>query len=156
MKSAPCARDMMIRTPLKLRKGTLLRTAAEKMAKKRVPSAPVVDDNGDLIGFFSVQRLLDAVAEIVHHQLAGGFVESYLAPDPPTVAEDAGCMSIVDVFRGVGNEHTTLAVLRGDKLVGTITRYDLIWALYNYFKHANEQTRIMYLSALRDQEEAPF
>ena len=85
-----------------------------------------------------------------------GVVESHLAADPPTISEDVDCMQIVQTFRGVGREHTTLAVLREDKLVGTITRYELIWAMYNYFKGADEQTLTMYLSALREKGEVPF
>jgi predicted transcriptional regulator len=157
MKKAPHARDMMQRKPVTLVKGMRLREAAHVLAKKRVPSAPVIDNDGNFIGFFSVQSLMVALVETVAHSLPRGQIESYLTEHPPTVDVDASVMRIVNTFAECGHEHAIIAVQENGKLVGTLTRYDVIESIYNYFKGIkDEPTRMLYLSALRGHGDSPF
>jgi predicted transcriptional regulator len=157
MKQAPHARDIMQRKPVTLSKGMRLREAAHILSKKRIPSAPVVDNDGNFIGFFSVQSLMIALVETVAHSLPRGNIESYLTEHPPVVDADASVLRIVNTFVECGHEHAIVAVEENGKVIGTLTRYDVIESIYNYFKGIkDEPTRMLYLSALRDQGDSPF
>lgn len=157
MKPAPRARDLMDESPVKLVEGTRLREAAHIMQKRRLPSVPVMTKEGKLLGFFSLQSLFKALADAVHHLAPRGTVECYLTADPPVVDESASLMRIVMTFLEVGHEHAALPVMRGEQLMGTIQRYDVIHAMYDFTSGADDpEKRILYLSALREQDESPF
>lgn len=155
-KPPPRVVDMVDRKTVKLLQGTRLREAAAILFKKRLPSVPVVDQHDKLLGFFTLQSLLVALADAVHHLVPRGRVESYLAENPPSVPHDMGMMRVVQVFNEVGHLHPALPVVNEGKLVGTITRYDVVRSIYNYFKDVKDpETRSLYLSALRDEDPSP-
>ena len=70
------------------------------------------------------------------------------------VDEDTGILSIAQIFHTT--HHRRVPVLRDGKLVGQISRRDVIRAALDLIAVAPDKEKpILYLSKLRDREDAP-
>jgi CBS domain-containing protein len=121
--------------------------AANVMLENHVSGLPVIDEAGRLVGIVSqgdfirraeigTQRkrgrwlkfLLgpgNAASDFVHER--GRKVEEIMTPEPLTVTEDATLEDIVELMER--NNVNRLPVVRGDKLVGIVTRSNLLQAV---------------------------
>ena len=97
-----------------------------------------------------MQVLVDSVFE----GLPTNEVRAFMDADPDSVDEDARLISIANFFLITPSRR--LPVLRDGKLVGQISRRDVIRvAAKKGPKHTDHSKRLLYLSALRKMEEAP-
>ena len=97
-----------------------------------------------------MQVLLDALYE----GLPTNDVRAFMNTAPDFVKEDAHLISIANFFLISPNRR--LPVLRDGKLVGQISRRDVIRvAAKKSPKHTDHSKRLLYLSALREMEEVP-
>lgn len=129
--------DVMTLDPLTLTTDTSLRSAANLLLLGRISGFPVTDEEGRLVGMLSERDLLDKVAPL-RTGLGRGVDESWRHHDAVTVGQacsrpvrttevDASLRDAAGVMarHGVGR----LVVLRGAKIVGIITRRDVLKAL---------------------------
>lgn len=121
--------------------------AIDKMLRHQVSGLPVVDTDGKLIGIISEGdfirrtetgtqrksgRWLDCLAGA--DRVAADFVREHgrkvgqiMTPDPVTVTEDTPLAQIVRIMES--HNVKRLPVVRGDRLVGIVTRADFLPAL---------------------------
>jgi predicted transcriptional regulator len=101
--------------------------AARTLIDKRVSGAPVVDQIGNLVGVLSEKDCIEVALSAGYYEEWGGRVEEYMNRDIATVDADS---SIIDVARRfVNEEYRRFPVLREGRLVGQISRRDILKAL---------------------------
>jgi CBS domain-containing protein len=125
MKSFPKISEHMDTTVPTLSPETPIIEAVDFLLRHKVTGAPVVDSKGRLVGIITETDLLKLLTEGIHG-------------DPPTEATVAEFMttdvitvsSTVDIYYVAGmflaNKFRRLPVVEGGKIVGAITRYDLL------------------------------
>jgi len=91
------------------------------MLRYEVSGLAVVDQSGNLLGVLSEYDLLGLVWDC---ESAGDNVSSYMSANVCTVGEEASWIEVADLF--LSKRIRLLPVVRGKRLLGIITRYDLI------------------------------
>jgi len=156
MKSAPRVRNMMNRKPVLIDPETTMGDVAQLFLKKKVPSAAVVDDERRFVGTISTQGLMLALVDAVYEEVPTGSAKSYIDPDPPRLTEQMSLMQVAELFVKGGYTNRSLPVLRGDRLVGMVTRLDVVRAVMDYLGGARgTDSQTLYISALKEIDEKP-
>jgi len=143
------ASDIMTRDVAVVHPETTLLDALKLMAARRVSGLPVVDENGRVVGMMSEgdvlawhegfsereARWFDLLAE--GFELAPDFlrevqeqrrkIKSFMSPNPITVTETTAARDIASLMHAHGIKR--VPVTREGKLVGIVTRADLVRAL---------------------------
>ena len=149
------AKDIMVTKLITLRPDMELREAARLLVKHKISGAPVVDDQGGLIGVFSEKDVMTALIDAIYDELPASNVRAYMNSEPQTISEELHLLSIVQIFND--NAFRRLPVVRQGKLVGQISRRDVLSAVAKLVAPApDHKTALLYLSALKDPGEAPF
>ncbi len=155
-KTAPRAVDIMDRDPIALTDDQLVRFAAECMWKRGCPAAVLVDDQRHPLGVISQQGLMLALLDIVNHGMPPGPLRQYLDPGLETLKEGSGLLHMAELFVRKGYAVRALPVVRGESLVGLVLRRDVVHAVMEYLRDVDDvKKRVLYLSALRELDEAP-
>jgi CBS domain-containing protein len=131
--------------------------AMRKLLQHRVSGAPVVDPEGNYMGVFSEKTAMRFVLDLAYEQLpstqVGAFMDTSMQR---AIGEETDLLAIAQIF--LDTDFRRLAVLRGTKLVGQISRRDVLQAALKVIDdhpHAREKT-LLYLSALIDRNDAPM
>jgi CBS domain-containing protein len=141
------AHQIMTRQVITIAAGASIVDAANIMLDKHISGLPVVDDAGAVVGIVSQGDFIRraeigterkrgrwlkflvgpgaAASDFVRER--GRKVEEIMTPDPCTVTEDATLEDIVELMER--NHIKRLPVLRGDRLVGIVTRTNLLQAV---------------------------
>src|SRR5580700_3615607 len=141
------AHQIMTRQVITIAADALIVEAANNMLQHHVSGLPVVDEAGTLVGIISqgdfirraeigTQRKRGrwlkflvgpgrAASDFVHER--GRKVGEIMTSEPYTVTEDATLEDIVELMER--NNVKRLPVMRGDKLVGIVTRSNLLQAV---------------------------
>lgn len=156
MRSAPRAGEFLNPRPPLLAPSTPVREAARLLLRTKAPGAAVVEGERRYAGIFSQQGLMLALVDTVHHELPAGPVSGYLDPPPPVLSEDTTLLTVVHVFAGFG-EHRVLPVLRGERLLGTVTRLDVARVFRAWLDKAEDlRAALPYLTAGPPPATPPF
>lgn len=94
---------------------------------KRLSGAPVVDATGALVGMLSKKDCLRVVFSSQYYDDWGGPVRDYMSTSVETLDADLDLVSAVEHF--LGSHFRRFPVLRDGKLVGLVSRYDILQAL---------------------------
>jgi predicted transcriptional regulator len=97
--------------------------AARLFEQHRLRQLPVVDDDRALLGVLSYRPLLRMVAR-GHRFDAGTRVSDFIEQAASTVADDAALADAVRIM--IEEEVPALPVVRAERVVGTLTEYDLL------------------------------
>jgi CBS domain-containing protein len=156
MSRVPKVGDVMRRSFGVVAPDASLHDAAKLLLRRKTTGIAVVDAEGRFHGFLSTQGLMLALVDFLNEEVPVGPIRSYFDPKPPPLAEDAPLMAAVDAFAKRGHTNLALPVLEGERLVGVVTRLDVIRATMSFFA-GDKDTRpgTLYLSALRREDEKP-
>ena len=105
--------------------------AMRVLLERHLSGAPVVDEHGSLVGILSKKDCLAIVYRAAYHQDPGGTVEQYMNHEVEYI--EAGCSVVEVVEKFLNSNFRCFPVLRGDQLVGLISRQDVLRALYEQF-----------------------
>lgn len=148
------ASDIMVRRLVKLQPDTDVFKAIETLVKNRISGAPVVDEDNRLLGVFSEKCCMQVLVDAAYEGLPTNQVRAFMDKDPDSVDENTQLISIANFFLITPSRR--LPVLRNGKLVGQISRRDVIRvAARKAPKQTDHSKRLLYLSALRELEEVP-
>jgi CBS domain-containing protein len=151
------ARDVMVTDLVTLRPEMDAVEAIRTLLKHRISGAPVIDADGNYLGVFSERNSLQALVGLACEQLPSTHVGAYMNTDRGcTIGETVDLLNIARMF--LEQDYRRLPVLRGNRLVGQISRRDVLRAalvLIDDQPHAGDTT-LLYLSALVERREAPF
>ena len=158
MPDIPRAIDIMSRNPLTIQADMIVREALKKMKKKKAVTAPVLDEQNNFIGVFSVQGGIEAFIDVVYNEAPiPVFVRDYLEPVSRTITEDASLFEIAEVFVHRDERLViSLPVLRDGRVIGLVYRQDLVDAVLDLVaKFPRPEAGVLYLSSLRERGEVP-
>jgi CBS domain-containing protein len=120
----PLVRDHMDRHVATLRPDTDILDAIGFLLEKRVTGAPVVDKSGLLVGILTEKDCLRLVSVGVEGNLPRGSVAEFMSPNPETIPPDMDVYFAAGIF--LKRTFRRLLVLEDGKLVGAITRFDIL------------------------------
>lgn len=106
---------------------TNIHQAIHVLLDKRMSGAPVIDDVGNLVGVLSKKDCLKIVYSTSYHQDRGGPVSEYMSTDVHTL--DATTDVAVAAEHFVNSTYRRFPVVRDGKLVGQVSRHDILRAL---------------------------
>jgi CBS domain-containing protein len=172
------AHQIMTRSVISITPDATILEAAKTMLRHHVSGLPVVDVAGKLVGIVSegdfirrseigTQRqrgrwltflLGDSVADYVREH--GRKVSDVMTSEPITVTEDATLEDIVNAMEA--NDVKRLPVMRGDELVGIVSRANLLQAVASLAREIPDPTadddhiRRRIIQALEKNDWSPF
>ncbi len=119
--------DMMTTELLTFTPETSIHKAIHLLLGKRLSGAPVVDGNGALVGIISKKDCLKIVFSTGYHNDHGGQVSEYMSTKVETLDVDTGLIEAAEHF--IKSSFRRFPVMRGGKLVGQISRHDILKSL---------------------------
>jgi CBS domain-containing protein len=131
-KNSALVKDYMARTIVTFKPDTDVLDAVQVLVKNRIAGAPVVDDEGNLIGMLSELDCMKIALHAGYHGDWGGPVSEYMSQGVKTVDAE---MSIIDLAQQfIDSRFRRFPVLSNNRLVGQISRRDVLRALGNLAK----------------------
>jgi CBS domain-containing protein len=174
-------RDIMTRKVLSIEPGCSVLQAVHSMLQNKISGLPVVKADGDLVGVVTEGDFLRRAETMTERKrprwlafllgpgkLADEYVHAHarkiadvMTPEPYTVAEDTALEDVVQLMEK--HRIKRLPVVRGKKLVGIVSRANLLHALASLAPHASasvspltdETIRNLLLNELDHQKWAP-
>ena len=99
--------------------------AIGRLLKNRISGAPVVDDEGNYLGIFSERHSMSVVIQTAYEQLPSSEVGAFMHTGRElTITEDTDLLRCAEIF--LKKAYRRLPVLRGDKVVGQVSRRDVL------------------------------
>ncbi|EAQ79802.1 CBS domain-containing protein [Blastopirellula marina] len=154
---SPVARDFMATKLITLRAEDDALEAVRKLLHYRISGAPVVDEAGQYLGVFSEKTSMSFLLDAMYEQLPSNEVRAFMNTDPHrTIEEETDLLQCIQIFKNT--EYRRLPVLRAGKLVGQISRRDVLNAavkLVDTIKGRRSGKFVMYFSAILDMDQSP-
>ena len=119
--------DIMATQLLTFTPETSIHKAIHQLLEKRLSGAPVLDNNGNLVGVLSKKDCLKIVYSTGYHHDHGGQVSEYMSTNIETLDADTSLIDAADHF--IKSNFRRFPVTRDGKLVGQLSRHDILKAL---------------------------
>ena len=121
------ARDFMTPHVVTLTTDMELLDAIQLLVEQQISGAPVLDEQGNLVGIVTERDCLAQTVVATYHGEAGGRVAEVMSGDVRTVDVDTSLMDIAESF--VDSKYRRYPVLEDNRLVGIISRRDVLRAV---------------------------
>ncbi len=121
------AKDYMSTELLTFTPDMELMTAINLLAKRRISGAPVLDGSGKVVGLLSEKDCLKVCIAAGYEGVPSGMVQEYMSSKVVTVDVDTSLLEVASMF--VGSPYKRYPVMRDGKLVGQISRSDVLRAI---------------------------
>jgi len=119
--------DYMSKRLVTLTKDTEVIDAVKKLLDHKITSAPVVDQQGHLLGIFSETDVMQVVLETVYNQSMSGKVGEYMTTEIISVNADSSIVDLAEKFKK--SAVRSFPVFKDSDLVGIVSRTDVLRAL---------------------------
>jgi CBS domain-containing protein len=174
------AHQIMTRTVVSVTPDTTIVEAANIMLQRHVSGLPVVDETGSLVGIVSEGDFIrrseigtqrkrgrwlkfilgpgKSAGDFIHEH--GRKVSDVMTTSPVTITEDTALAEIADIMEQ--NNIKRLPVVRGDKIVGIVSRANLLQAVASLAREVPDPTadddhiRNRVIDALEMNDWCPF
>ena len=120
-------RDYMARTIVTFKPDTPVLDAVHTLVKNRIAGAPVVDDEGNLIGMLSELDCMKVALQAGYYGDYGGPVRDYMSKGVKTVNVEMSIVDLAQVF--IDEPYRRFPVTDNNRLVGQISRRDVLQAV---------------------------
>lgn len=128
MNPKPClVRDFMAGRLVTFKPDMDVLDAIHELVHHRIAGAPVVNDQGELIGMLSELDCMKVALNAGYHQQWGGPVADFMTPNVESIDADMNIIDLAQKFLKSGFRR--FPVLRNNRLVGQISRRDVLRAL---------------------------
>ena len=127
-------KEFMAKQLITFQSDTPIETAMESFLENKISGAPVLDDQGNLVGALSEKDCMRTLFESSYYNNLGGFVKEYMSTDLKTINIHDTLSNVADEF--IKSRFRRFPVMEGDKLVGQISRRDILRAIV---KLSNEE-----------------
>ena len=126
----------------------------EVLVKHNISGAPVIDSERKLLGIFSEKSCMQVLIDAAYEGLPTNQIGKFMDETPTTITPDTQLLSIAQIF--LTTPRRRLPVIEDEKLVGQVSRRDVIRAASKVMKLTKDHKKILlYLSALREMDDAP-
>lgn len=125
--SEPTAKDYMATRLITFTPEMDIHEAIGSLLRHKISGAPVLDDEGNLVGILSKKDCLKVAFSDAYLKSRSGPVARYMSRDVQTVAPDTGIVEVAERF--LQGTFRRYPVLDDNELVGLITRHDVLTAL---------------------------
>ena len=132
MRRLPIVEDFMDKCFNTVSPDTRVHDAMDLMLKNQLIGVLVVDSDGELVGAFSEKDCLKVLLQSGFHEMPDDTVANYMHAVPMTVNSRLDIISVAQIF--LDNPFRRLAVVEDGKLVGQITRRDIVRGMARYVK----------------------
>ena len=127
-------KEFMAKQLITFQSDTPIETAMESFLENKISGAPVLDGQGKLVGVLSEKDCMRTLFESSYYNNLGGFVREYMSTDLKTINIHDTLSNVADEF--IKSRFRRFPVMEGDKLVGQISRRDILRAIV---KLSNEE-----------------
>ena len=124
---APHVSDYMDKSFITLKPDMDVYKAIQILLDGKITGAGVVDDREYLVGILSEKDCLRTLVHGAYSNLPSGKVSDYMTKNPVTIHPDLDVFTVADIF--LNSTFRRLLVVKEGKLVGQITRRDLLRAI---------------------------
>ncbi|MCP4169912.1 MAG: CBS domain-containing protein [Fuerstiella sp.] len=125
-----CAADLMSRSSLVLSSSLDVFQSINLLLAQKVSGASVVDEDGTLRGVFSEKSAMRVFIGLCWEQLPSSDITAWIVrAEERQITEDTRLNEILDRFHNT--HYRRLIVLRGNKLIGEVTRREALQAALN-------------------------
>ena len=123
--------DYMIKKLITLKPEMDISVAIELFIKHKISGAPVVNDAGEIIGLFSEADCIASYLSCAYNENSGGcgLVQDTMTTDLTTLDANDDIIHAAQVFNE--KHRRRIPVLSNGKLVGQISRHDLLKAIHD-------------------------
>lgn len=127
MDNISSVREYMAKDVIVFKPSDDIYTAIDKLVKAEISGAPVVDEDGKLVGIISQKDCLRILANGVFHNAPAGEVSQYMTEAVMTIEPDTDIFTVVDIF--LNTVYRRLPIVENDVVVGQISRRDILKAI---------------------------
>ena len=124
MDKVPIARECMSRSAFTLCPGMRINEAIDMLASRGASFGAVVDEDNQLVGLLTEKDCLRVLSVSAYAGLDSGHVRDYMSPVKTTVPADLDIFAVAQRF--LATDFAELPVLDGDRLIGAISRQDML------------------------------
>lgn len=128
MTRTPTIADYMARDPITFTEATPITDAVALLLKRRISGAPVLDAGGTLTGVITAKDCFKAALHACYYQGWSGVVGDFMTRGAVTLDAETDVVTAAQEF--LKQNFRRFPVLRDGRLVGIITRLDLLRALH--------------------------
>ena len=125
--------DFMAKRLVTLQPQTNVVEAMGVLLDKKISGAPVIDESGALVGVLSEVDLMKIIIQDSYYDEAAGVVGDYMRFPVDTVEADTDIYSLAERF--LTEHRRRYPVVRHGKLVGQISRRDVLRAAHESLRH---------------------
>lgn len=119
--------DYMAKHLLTVKEDTDVIEAISKLLDHKITCAPVLNDQGKLVGMFSEKDCMKVVLDTAYNQGQSGRVGEFMTRDLITVDADSSILDLAQKFRETPLR--SFPVYKQGELVGVVSRTDVLKAL---------------------------
>jgi len=134
MKTPSSVKNYMAKDLITFSPETNVLSAIRTLIKHKISGAPVVDETGWIVGIISEFDCLKPILESSYHNDMGTHVKDCMSKDITTINANASLMDAATLF--LNNGWRRLPVIENKKLVGQISRIDILRAVLEKVKSA--------------------
>ena len=127
MTDLPLVHDYMAKSLTTFKPEDSIHHAVRILLQKRFSGAPVIDENGELVGLISKKDCLSVVYAGSFHKEWSGEVKDYMNTEIEFIEADTDIIAAADRF--VQSRFRRFPVMSDGELVGLISRHDILKAL---------------------------
>ena len=109
------------------------------LLEKKISGAPVVDDEGNLVGVLSEVDLMAVVVQDSYYDESVGVVRDYMKHPVDSVSPDMDIYTLAERFDK--EPRRRYPVLQNGKLIGQISRRDVLRAVQDFLMHPERNKR---------------
>jgi CBS domain-containing protein len=149
------ARDIMVTRLVTLSPGMDVYDAIGLLLKHKISGAPVVDADGRYLGVFSEKCCMSVLVKAAYDSMPTSQIDPFIDTEAHTTSEETDLLSLAQIF--LNTDSRRLPVLRSGKLVGQISRRDVLKAAHKMLAVApGKKSDLLYLSSIFDRNDAPI
>lgn len=106
---------------------TQVLNAINTLISYRISGAPVLDEEGNLMGMLSEIDCMETYVQSAYHNEMGGLVKDFMSTKVKTISSSMGIVDLAEYF--LETHFRRLPVVDNGKLVGQVSRRDVLRAI---------------------------
>ena len=106
--------------------------AMDSFLKHRISGAPIVDDDGNMIGILSEVDLMQVVVQDSYYDESVGIVSDYMRTEVDTIDPEMDIYALAEKF--IKEHRRRYPVVSNGKLIGQISRRDVLRAAEEFLQ----------------------